>query len=37
LKGKVLRVGHMGYQAQRSFMAATMDAFQDSLAKLEKV
>jgi aspartate aminotransferase-like enzyme len=37
LKGKVLRVGHMGYQAQRSFMAATMDAFQDSLTKLEKV
>ena len=31
LKGRVLRIGHMGYQAQRSFMAATMDALADSL------
>jgi aspartate aminotransferase-like enzyme len=31
LKGQVLRIGHMGYQAQRSFMAATMDALEDSL------
>ena len=31
LKGHVLRIGHMGYAAQRSFMAATMDALEDSL------
>ncbi len=31
LKGRVLRIGHMGYQAQRSFMAATIDALEDSL------
>jgi aspartate aminotransferase-like enzyme len=31
LKGQVLRIGHMGYQAQRSFVAATMDALEDSL------
>jgi pyridoxamine--pyruvate transaminase len=31
LKGRVLRIGHMGYQAQRSFMAATMDALGESL------
>jgi aspartate aminotransferase-like enzyme len=31
LKGRVLRIGHMGYQAQRSFMAATLDAMEDSL------
>lgn len=31
LKGHVLRLGHMGYQAQRSFMAATLDAIEDSL------
>ena len=31
LKGQVLRIGHMGYQAQRSFMAATIDALEDSL------
>jgi aspartate aminotransferase-like enzyme len=29
LKGKVLRIGHMGYQAQKMFIAATMDALQD--------
>jgi pyridoxamine---pyruvate transaminase len=31
LKGHVLRIGHMGYQAQRSFIAATLDALEDSL------
>jgi aspartate aminotransferase-like enzyme len=31
LKGKVLRIGHMGYAAQLSFMAATMEALEDSL------
>lgn len=31
LKGKVLRVGHMGYQAQKIFVAATMDALEDVL------
>ncbi len=31
LKGHVLRIGHMGYQAQRSFMVATLDALEDSL------
>jgi aspartate aminotransferase-like enzyme len=33
LKGQVLRIGHMGYQAQRSFMAATIDALEDSLKR----
>jgi len=33
LKGHVLRIGHMGYQAQRSFVAATMDALDDVIAK----
>lgn len=33
LKGKVLRIGHMGYSAQRSFVAATMDALEDSMKK----
>jgi pyridoxamine--pyruvate transaminase len=33
LKGKVLRIGHMGYQAQRSFLAATIDALEDSLKR----
>jgi len=33
LKGRVLRIGHMGYQAQISFMAATMEALEDSLRK----
>lgn len=33
LKGRVLRIGHMGYQAQKSFMAATIDALDDSLRK----
>lgn len=28
LKGKVLRVGHMGYQAHMPFVTATMDAFE---------
>lgn len=32
LKGKVLRIGHMGYQAHKMFIAATMDALQDVLA-----
>jgi aspartate aminotransferase-like enzyme len=31
LKGRVLRIGHMGYQAQRSFMAATIEALDDAL------
>ena len=31
LKGKVLRIGHMGYQAQKIFIAATMDALEDTL------
>lgn len=31
LKGHVLRIGHMGFQAQRSFMSATMDALEDSI------
>jgi aspartate aminotransferase-like enzyme len=31
LKGHVLRIGHMGYAAQRGFMAVTMDALEDSL------
>ena len=31
LKGRVLRIGHMGYQAQRSFMAATIEALEDAL------
>ncbi len=31
LKGRVLRIGHMGYQAQRSFIADTIDALEDSL------
>ncbi|MDG6994526.1 MAG: alanine--glyoxylate aminotransferase family protein [Nitrososphaerota archaeon] len=31
LKGKVLRIGHMGYQAQKIFIAATMDALEDVL------
>jgi pyridoxamine--pyruvate transaminase len=33
LKGHVLRIGHMGYQAQRSFMAATMDALGEALRR----
>ena len=31
LKGKLLRIGHMGYQAQKLFIAATMDALEDIL------
>jgi len=31
LKGKVLRIGHMGYQAQKLFVSATMDALEDAL------
>jgi aspartate aminotransferase-like enzyme len=31
LKGKLLRVGHMGYQAQKMFISATMDALEDVL------
>lgn len=31
LKGKVLRIGHMGYQANRLFVSATMDALEDVL------
>lgn len=31
LKGKLLRIGHMGYQAQKMFIAATMDALEDVL------
>ena len=37
LKGHVLRIGHMGYQAQRSFMAATLDAVEDSLKNGDKI
>ncbi len=37
LKGHVLRIGHMGYAAQRSFMAATMDALEDSLKKWQSI
>ena len=29
LKGHVLRIGHMGYQAQQPFISATMDAIED--------
>lgn len=32
LKGKLLRIGHMGYQAQRAFISATMDALEDVLS-----
>jgi aspartate aminotransferase-like enzyme len=35
LKGRVLRIGHMGYQAQRSFMAATLEALENSLRKIK--
>jgi pyridoxamine--pyruvate transaminase len=31
LKGQVLRIGHMGYQANRLFVSATMDALEDVL------
>ncbi|MGI0080185.1 MAG: pyridoxal-phosphate-dependent aminotransferase family protein, partial [Nitrososphaerales archaeon] len=31
LRGQVLRIGHMGYQAQRSFISATVDALEDTL------
>jgi len=31
LKGEVLRIGHMGYQANRLFVSATMDALEDVL------
>jgi len=37
LKGRVLRIGHMGYQAQRSFMAATLDALEDSLKNSKNI
>ena len=33
LKGKVLRIGHMGYRAQRSFTVATLEALESSLKK----
>ncbi|MDG6905994.1 MAG: alanine--glyoxylate aminotransferase family protein [Nitrososphaerota archaeon] len=29
LKGKLLRIGHMGYQAQMAFISATMDALEE--------
>ena len=31
LKGHVLRIGHMGYSAQRGFVSATLDALEDVL------
>lgn len=35
LKGKVLRIGNMGYQANLAFVSATMDALEDVLKKGE--
>jgi len=33
LKGQVLRIGHMGYQAQRSFVSATLDALEETIRR----
>lgn len=35
LKGRLLRVGHMGYQAHYPFVSATMDAIEDVLKSLK--
>lgn len=34
LKGKVLRIGHMGYQAHLPFLSATMDALESVVTKV---
>ncbi len=33
LNGQVLRIGHMGYQAQRSFVSATLDALENTIKR----
>jgi aspartate aminotransferase-like enzyme len=36
LKGQVLRIGHMGYQAQLAFVAATLDALSETVKSMRQ-